>query len=699
MTTLLPDHQPLEHAPLSWDEHGQPQSTRFDDVYFSRADGLAETRHVFIEGNRLIDRWQNLSVEAGIPSAGRTFTIAETGFGTGLSFLLAAQLWLEHAPRQWQLHFVSTEKYPLRPDDWQRALALWPQLGALASELAGQLPLPLSGAHRRTLAAGRIRLTLLYGDAAASLEACTEALQSRPGTEQGIVDAWFLDGFAPARNTDMWTPRLYEVMAQLSRPGATVATFTAAGHVRRGLNAAGFTMTRVPGYGTKREMLVGRNERAPATPLYPDQTEPQTPWFRAAQQSVPRQRQATIVGAGIAGCTTAAALAQRGWQVTLVDRHAGLASEASGNPQGILYPRLSRSDGILPRFALQTLLHACAWYEDYWRSGRPGERCGVLLLPPDAGQEAEWSALAAHFRGSGLVQLLGNAEIQTAANLPLDAPQALYLPDSGWVAPRQVCAWLVDHPNIRFVQAEVTRIEKSDAQDRQNPPDRAPLWHVHGPQGLITSTGTLVLANAAAVGCFPQTAHLPLRSIRGQISVLPPTTALAPLRTVLCGAGYIAPADGDRQTLGATYDIDDADLAARPDDHRRNLDTLAQTDPALRRLLEESAPDQWQARVALRCATPDYLPVIGPAPDRDAVLEVYGALRQDARRPINEPGPNLPGLFLHCGLGSRGLTYAPLGAEYLADLIEGQLPALSLTLQQAVHPARFLIRDLKKKRL
>lgn len=729
MTPPLPDHRPLEHAPLSWDEHGQPQSTRFDDVYFSRTDGLAETRHVFIEGNRLLERWQSLSDGgANTATADRTFTIAETGFGTGLSFLLTAQLWLEHAPGGWQLHFVSTEKYPLRPDDWRRALALWPQLGVEATELARQLPLPLSGTHRRTLAGGRIRLTLMYGDAAARLESCTDALQSRTRPERGIVDAWFLDGFAPARNTDMWTPRLYQVMARLSRPGATLATFTAAGHVRRGLNEAGFVMTRVPGYGTKREMLVGHRNQdsllsaplsAPFSAHHGDRPKPETPWFRAAQQPVPRERRATVVGAGIAGCATAAALAQRGWQVTLIDRHAGPAGDASGNPQGILYPRLSRSDGTLPRFALQALLHACAWYEPYWRSDRPGERCGVLLLPPDArrsgssregfsregssrenpSQEDEWSALADHFHGSGLVQLLDNAGIQTTANLPLDAAQALYLPDSGWIAPQQVCAWLIDHPNIRFVQADVSHIESGHVESSPVQQDDPQIWHVRSDDQLIISTDTLVLANAAAVCRFPQTAHLPLRTIRGQISVLSSDTALEPLRTVLCGDGYIAPAHGGQQTLGATYDIDDTDLTPRPHDHRRNLDTLAQTDPALRQPLEDSVPDRWQARVALRCAAPDYLPVIGPAPDGEALLEVYGGLRQDARRLINEPCPNLPGLFLHCALGSRGLTYAPLGAEYLADLIEGQLPALPLALQQAVHPARFLIRDLKKKRL
>lgn len=681
MSILPADHTALAQAELEWDDHDQPLSSRYDDVYFSRDNGLAEATHVFINGNHLPERWSRLSAASG------TFTIGETGFGTGLSFLIAARLWLERSPAHWQLHFISTEKHPLRPADFQRALRLWPELSTIGKELAALLPLPLSGCHRRTLAGGRIRLSLLYGDSAAALDALAAALSPCHHPGHTGVDAWFLDGFAPTRNSDMWTSQLYSIMSRLSRSDATVATFTAAGHVRRGLIEAGFTMAKQPGYGTKREMLSGQIS-APPESLPPWR---ETPWFVAADRSAPgtrQERRATIIGAGIAGCSTAAALAQRGWQITLIDRHAEPGLEASGNPQGILYPRLSLGNAALPRFALQALLHAYAWYAPYWNSGYPGARCGVLLLPDGEQQREEFAALAARFAGTGLTRWLDGAAVRACANIPLAADRALYLPDSGWVAPQQVCRWLVDHPNIRFIQAEINHIEQDEQQ----------RWQLSSQGQKIDAAPILVLANAVAVRHFPPTAHLPLRVIRGQISFLP-DTELTSLRTVLCGRGYLAPAADGHQTLGATYDPDDSDLTPRLSDHHRNLDTLATTDTALRAPLEASGVEMWQARVAQRCTTPDYMPLIGPAPQYDSVLETYADLRRDARRIITQTGPNLPGLYIHCALGSRGLTYAPLGAEYLADLIEAQPPSLSLDLQQAIHPARFLIRDLKKKRL
>lgn len=225
------------------------------------------------------------------------------------------------------------------------------------------------------------------------------------------------------------------------------------------------------------------------------------------------------------------------------------------------------------------------------------------------------------------------------------------------------------------------------------------MWHLWDHGREVTQSSVVVLANAAAARRFPQTAHLPLRIIRGQISSVATTPELSRLRTVLCGKGYLAPARNGAHTLGATYDLDDTDLGIRTADHFRNLETLSSTDPALHELLLATNPDIWDGRVALRCTSPDYLPLIGPAPDREAFVTTYDALRRDARRIIPQRAPSHRGLFIHCALGSRGFTYAPLGAEYLADLIDHQLPALSLALQKAVHPARFVIRDLKKNRL
>ena len=252
-----------QHAQLDWIS-GQPHSTEYDDIYFSVDNGLEETRHVFLAGNRLHERWQQLADNG---TTGAIFTIAETGFGTGLNFLCAWQAWNTHfahrnlhvgqganpnaiqnadcaTPR---LHFISTELHPLTQADLAAALALWPELAPYSSQLVAQYQYIAAGWHGLEFDAGRVTLTLLVGEVASTLP----QLRAK-------VDAWFLDGFSPAKNPAMWQASLYAQMARLSVPDTTFSTFTSAGMVRRGLQEAGFQVTKVHGFGRKREMLSGK---------------------------------------------------------------------------------------------------------------------------------------------------------------------------------------------------------------------------------------------------------------------------------------------------------------------------------------------------------------------------------------------------------------------------------------------------------
>lgn len=225
------------HARIEWRDN-QPYSTTFGDVYFSSDDGLLETEYVFLQGNNLPLRWQQLATD--------NFTIMETGFGTGLNFLCAARLWLDTAAKDATLRFISVEKYPLTPEDISTALQSWDDLSIVKAPLLAQYSSLLSEKKTVTLFENRVHLTLLIGDATAQLQHI-----------KNEVDAWFLDGFAPAKNPDMWQPALFEQMARLSHNNATFATFTSAGVVRRGLIGAGFEVNKRPGFGKKREMLTG----------------------------------------------------------------------------------------------------------------------------------------------------------------------------------------------------------------------------------------------------------------------------------------------------------------------------------------------------------------------------------------------------------------------------------------------------------
>ncbi len=232
-----------DHGLIAWQD-GQPYSTQFQDVYFNSDDGLLETDYVFLQANRLAERWLNYP--------NKTFSIAETGFGTGLNFLSAAKLWLSIAPEQANLHFISAEKYPLSLLDMSKASLCWPELKPLSAALLANYQELVSQPSELSLFAGRVRLSLFIGDASATYA----ALCAQP--ENAKVDAWFLDGFAPAKNPDMWQDRLFQHMASLSHTATTFATFTSASAVRRGLMAAGFAVNKQAGFAKKREMLYGQ---------------------------------------------------------------------------------------------------------------------------------------------------------------------------------------------------------------------------------------------------------------------------------------------------------------------------------------------------------------------------------------------------------------------------------------------------------
>lgn len=646
----------VHNAQLDWDEHGQPLSRSYGDVYFSRANGLEETRHVFLAHNRIIERCQAL------PAGGRLI-IGETGFGTGLNFLCAWQAFAEHAPQDARLHFVSVEKFPLTQADLQRALALWTELAPYAGQLLAQYRAIHPGFQRLLLDGGRVVLTLMVGDV---LE-CLPQLDAR-------VDAWFLDGFAPSKNPEMWTDALFTELARLSAPGATLATFTSAGFVRRGLIAAGFAMVRVKGFGHKREMLAG--------PFQAQQMQRAVPWF--ARPALPTgERQAVVIGAGLAGCATAASLAARGWRVTLLERHDDVAREASGNPQGVLYLKLSAHGTALSRLIVAGFGHTRRLLERLQR-GIDWDACGVLQLAFDAKEAERQSKLAAAFP-SDLLHALSQDEAEQLAGIGLPAG-GLFYPDAGWVHPPALCRQLVQHPLIELrPYQEALSLSRQDGR-----------WRVAGENATLAEAPVLVLACAAEISRLLAEANLPLKRIRGQISRLPASAASSALRTVVCAEGYVAPPRGGEHTLGASFDFHSADLTPSVAEHAGNLELLREISLDLAERLDAQTldPATLQGRAAFRCTSPDYLPLVGPLAEQQAFNEAYAVLARDARQIPETPCPWLPGLYINSGHGSRGLITAPLSGELIAAWLENEPLPVPRDVADASHPNRFMLRKL-----
>ena len=652
---------PVSHAQLDWDDQGRPHSRVFNDVYFSDKSGLEETRYVFLEQNRLQERF------AALPMGGR-LVIGETGFGTGLNFLCAWQLFDQHAVAGARLHFVSVEKYPLSHADLQRALALWPELAPFAEQLLAQYIAIHQGFQRLVLDNGRVTLTLLIGD----------ALEQLPQLD-AQVDAWFLDGFAPAKNPDMWTAELFAELARLAAPGSTISTFTSTGWVRRLINAAGFKMKRTPGIGHKWEILRGEFLGWPAETPAPAAAKP---WF-ARPPAVSGERHALVIGGGLAGCATAASLAARGWRVSLLERHAALAQEASGNPQGVLYLKLSAHGTALSQLILSGFGHTRRLLEHLQR-GVDWDGCGVLQLAFNA-KEAERQAQLAGAFAQDLLHLLDKEQAQARAGITLEHG-GLFFPEGGWVHPPALCEWQARHPLIEVLQHhDALELKQVDSQ-----------WQALQGDTVLAQASVVVLAGAAEIKRFSFSADLPLKRIRGQITRLPQTAQSQALATVVCAEGYVAPPRLGEHTLGASFDFKSDDLTPTVAEHAGNLEMLREISlDLLQRLGADSlAPEQLEGRAAFRCTSPDYLPIVGPLAQREAFDHTYAALGKDARQVPDAPCPWLHGVYINSGHGSRGLVTAPLCAELLAAWLDNEPLPLPRNVSEACHPNRFALRAL-----
>ncbi|AZE56481.1 tRNA (5-methylaminomethyl-2-thiouridylate)-methyltransferase [Pseudomonas synxantha] len=648
----------ISHAQIDWDDQGRPRSRVFDDVYFSDQSGLAETRYVFLEQNRLQERF------AALGEGGR-LVIGETGFGTGLNFLCAWQLFEQQAPAGARLHFVSVEKYPLSHADLQRALTLWPELAPLAEQLLAQYIAIHQGFQRLVLGNGRVTLTLLIGD----------ALEQLPQLD-AQVDAWFLDGFAPAKNPDMWTAELFAELARLAAPGSTISTFTSTGWVRRLINAAGFKMKRTPGIGHKWEILRGEFLGWPAQAPTPAVAKP---WFARPRRPT-GEHKALVVGGGLAGCATAASLAARGWQVSLLERHAGLAQEASGNPQGVLYLKLSAHGTALSQLIVAGFGYTRRVLEHLHR-GVDWDGCGVLQLAFDAKEAQRQAQLSAAF-APHLLHLLDREQAQARAGIALEHG-GLFFPEGGWVHPPALCEWQARRAGVTVLPHHaVLDLRKVDDQ-----------WQAWDGERLLASAPVVILAGAAEVRRF---AELPLKRIRGQITCLPHTARSQALATVVCAEGYVAPPRLGEHTLGASFDFNSDDLTPTAAEHAGNLDLLKgiSVDLAERLHADSLAPATLKGRAAFRCTSPDYLPIVGPLADNAAFAQAYDALRKDARSMPGTPCPWLEGMYVNSGHGSRGLITAPLCAELLAAWLDDEPLPVPRSVAEACHPNRFAVRGL-----
>ena len=351
----------IEPAELAFDSEGTPYSPAYGDVYHSADSGPGQARHVFVGGNDLPRRWAHA----------RVFTILETGFGLGLNFLATWREWRADPARCERLHFVSIEKHPFERDALRTLHLRYGEFAPLAEQLQQAWPPLVAGVHRLQFEDERLTLTIAFGD----------VLDLMPRLRLH-ADAIYLDGFAPRCNPEMWSPQLMRRLARLARPGTTIATYSSAGMVRQGLEAAGFALEKCPGFGRKREML-----RGSFAPRWPSRR----PREHAPE---PTSRHAIVIGAGLAGAAISERLARRGWQIDLIERRALPAAQTPGMYAGVFHPHISRDDCILSRAARNGFLYAVSRWLALER-GRSGAGLGALRCAPALGG---WRTGPAHDR-------------------------------------------------------------------------------------------------------------------------------------------------------------------------------------------------------------------------------------------------------------------------------------------------------------
>ncbi|HCK1352744.1 TPA: bifunctional tRNA (5-methylaminomethyl-2-thiouridine)(34)-methyltransferase MnmD/FAD-dependent 5-carboxymethylaminomethyl-2-thiouridine(34) oxidoreductase MnmC [Enterobacter hormaechei] len=655
----------IQPANLEFNAEGTPVSRDFDDVYFSNDNGLEETRYVFLDGNHLGTRF---------PEHPRSlFVVAESGFGTGLNFLTLWQAFdcfraaYPEATLQ-RLHFISFEKFPLTAHDLRLAHQRWPELAHWAEQLQTQWPPAIGGCHRLILDDGRVTLDLWLGD----INDLTDKLDDSMNQK---VDAWFLDGFAPAKNPDMWSPHLFSAMARLARTGATLATFTSAGFVRRGLQEAGFTMRKTKGFGRKRDMLVGVMEQDLAIPA-------QAPWFaRRASTS----REVAIVGGGIASALLSLALLHRGWQVTLYCADEGPATGASGNRQGALYPLLSAHDPALFQFFPAAFTFARRLY-DSLPVAFDHDWCGVTQLGWDEKSQQKITQMLSLGLPEDIAHAVTAQQVAETAGVDTGCGGIQY-PLGGWLCPAELTSAAIALGQSRGLTVHYAHKVQSLS--------RTAHWELRFADGKEAQHASVVLANGHHISQFTQTASLPVYPVGGQVSHIPTAPELSKLRQVLCYDGYLTPQNpsNGHHCIGASYHRGETDMQYREADQQQNRQRLVDCFPDAS-WAKEVDVSEGQARCGVRCATRDHLPMAGNVPDYDATLEVYQDLADSKETAVSAPVH--PELFMLGGLGSRGLCSAPLLAEALAAQMSDEPVPLDRVTLAGLNPNRLWVRKLLK---
>lgn len=630
----------IQTADLAWqriDGINVPISKQFGDIYFSKDNGLLETRHVFLNGNDLPTRLENLKDF-------EYFCIGETGFGTGLNILALWQLWQNIRPNNnSHLHIISVEKFPLKKEDLIQALNVWPELNEWSAQLIEQYPLPIAGCHRLSFTKERFSIDLWLGDAHDIFPTIEKICP---------VNAWFLDGFAPSCNPDIWEENVLKHIVRLSDIGTTYSSFSVAGVLKRGLKKYGVSISLPRGFKHKREMLKAILETPQTTNEIQDEPKPIVDTISTSEQEDLedyklrfKQRQITIIGAGIAGLSSAWAFAQRGHKVFIYDQSAPL-SGGSGNPLALLNPKLCPIEQSAEHLMTLAWQHAIRHYQKF-----------------DAFRPIQVNQLALKNEDDllGLVNQYPEHVLKAQQSHEHDLStefSSLNLLHAGAISPYQLRDQILNHALIEFKQAEITQIIQKESATE--------VW---SKDLLLNQVDHVIVCTARNNQKFFEH-HPVLKPIRGQISWLNNENQPLAMHQAQSYGGYCMQLDTQHLILGASFYPNRNDTEVLLEDHVHNYNLIHSIFPEYAKILADIST--WQGRASVRAQSQDYFPILGKLNKED---EIYS----------------------FAGLGSKGFLFAPLCSEILAAFILKEACLVPSSLVKKLSATRFQKKVTAKK--
>lgn len=690
-------------AKLSFQQDGSPYSEQFSDIYFDSESGYQQSEAIFIQGNDILTR---------LMVAKETFTIVETGFGTGLNFLLTLQAYQkiqqthgeshdisqsEHLPQTTlaKLNFISVEKYPLSKAQLAKSLHALPQLTDFTELLLAQYPdvkceINDNAIENKTefcasFFDGQVKLTVIIDDAASSLSKLNTG-------RSGLVDAWYLDGFSPAKNPEMWSEKLFKQIGRLSKPQASIATFTVAGFVKRQLQDIGFRTQKKTYIGKRHEIMTGIFQQNPNSnkgyQLRPRITKPQ---------------HVSIIGGGIASACAALALTKQGIKVTLYCKDNTLAQGGSSNAIGALYPLLHQQSDDISLFYQQAFWRAKAVYNQVIDEGFnfPHQWCGLLELSYKeslAKRQQKFTEL--NTWPAELIHSVDSQQASAHANVELNHG-GLFMPNAGWLAPQVAVQQIINAAKATNRLKVETNIQVNAI--KQNNKDEQSSWSLNTNKGEFNAS-VLIVCGGAEIIDLDLINQLPFSSVQGQVSSMKTNEKIQDLSTVICHKGYLTPRtkasqNGNIHCIGATFNKDSKSTQATSEDDDFNLNMLEKCMPDLASKVNWSKSDIANSKARLRCMTPDHMPMVGAMPDIQKHIEAYPHLAKDKNWKYKQTAPVVDNLYVMMGFGARGLCSAPLAADILtADLCGTPYPVDNDMLFN-LSPNRFVIRDIIRRKI